>query len=232
MRIIAACPNCGAERLTTKARALRWCKPCSNRRTAERQKVPVKMWIVSCPDCKGDVSFKGTRPEIRVCLHCRTRRGALALASIKNARPRPLCSSGGCPRIVRGRKTLCVNHLEETRRKANLDHHRQLRRANYIRSKDKIQARQAARSLAKRKSPMQERKAIAAFYLSLKIEPTLACYWCSKVTAPKDRHGDHIIPLSRGGSHTLSNLCCACVRCNTSKQNKLPEEFRAYAVAA
>lgn len=37
---------------------------------------------------------------------------------------------------------------------------------------------------------------------------------------------DHIIPLSRGGSHELSNLATACRPCNQSKYNRTPEEWR------
>jgi hypothetical protein len=35
---------------------------------------------------------------------------------------------------------------------------------------------------------------------------------------------DHIIPASRGGKHTWENLVCACVKCNTKKGAKTPEE--------
>lgn len=39
---------------------------------------------------------------------------------------------------------------------------------------------------------------------------------------------DHIIPLSRGGSNWPENICCACERCNSSKNAKTAEEYRAY----
>ncbi len=35
---------------------------------------------------------------------------------------------------------------------------------------------------------------------------------------------DHIIPRSRGGKHTWTNTCSACVSCNQRKSNKTPEE--------
>lgn len=37
---------------------------------------------------------------------------------------------------------------------------------------------------------------------------------------------DHVIPLSRGGEHSASNLVPACKPCNFSKHNKTPEEWR------
>lgn len=37
---------------------------------------------------------------------------------------------------------------------------------------------------------------------------------------------DHVIPVSRGGSHTDDNLVTACKKCNRSKRDKLVEEWR------
>jgi 5-methylcytosine-specific restriction endonuclease McrA len=49
------------------------------------------------------------------------------------------------------------------------------------------------------------------------------CVYCN---ARLERYEvDHIIPVSRGGSNWPSNLQLLCMRCNRSKQNKLPEEF-------
>ena len=39
---------------------------------------------------------------------------------------------------------------------------------------------------------------------------------------------DHVIPLSRGGSHSWENLVLACQTCNSSKHNKLLEEWGRY----
>ena len=36
---------------------------------------------------------------------------------------------------------------------------------------------------------------------------------------------DHIIPLSRGGMHTLKNLCTMCFTCNRAKSTKFIEEW-------
>jgi 5-methylcytosine-specific restriction endonuclease McrA len=39
------------------------------------------------------------------------------------------------------------------------------------------------------------------------------------------RDMDHIIPLSRGGLHTISNIQWLCVECSRRKGNKLPSEM-------
>lgn len=55
------------------------------------------------------------------------------------------------------------------------------------------------------------------------------CYICG-VSTPKKLRGsyednapevDHIIPLSKGGGHVLSNLACACRKCNIEKSNNI-----------
>jgi len=35
---------------------------------------------------------------------------------------------------------------------------------------------------------------------------------------------DHVIPRSRGGTHTWDNVVAACKRCNSRKENRLPHE--------
>ncbi|MCK4792038.1 MAG: HNH endonuclease [Desulfobacteraceae bacterium] len=51
------------------------------------------------------------------------------------------------------------------------------------------------------------------------------CYLCGKPIPKGHRHVDHIIPLSKGGKHTASNLAIACESCNLSKYNKMPSEI-------
>lgn len=49
-----------------------------------------------------------------------------------------------------------------------------------------------------------------------------ACVYCD---SPLNLTLDHIIPQSRGGSHTPDNLCTACRSCNSSKGARTPEEW-------
>lgn len=52
------------------------------------------------------------------------------------------------------------------------------------------------------------------------------CSYCG--TGPLESwHIDHIIPWSRGGGHSLENLCVSCASCNLSKGAKTPEEWGA-----
>lgn len=59
--------------------------------------------------------------------------------------------------------------------------------------------------------------------LILKSQKNL-CWWCG-CELEKVYHIDHRVPLSRGGSNNLDNLCATCPTCNLSKNDKLPHEW-------
>ena len=49
------------------------------------------------------------------------------------------------------------------------------------------------------------------------------CFYCGS----EDRISmDHVVPLSRGGSHGIGNIVSACVPCNSQKNSKCIMEFR------
>jgi 5-methylcytosine-specific restriction endonuclease McrA len=59
------------------------------------------------------------------------------------------------------------------------------------------------------------------------------CWYCGKTLNTSNNGNvsdraclDHVIPQSRGGSNDESNLVPCCRSCNSSKQNKLVEEWR------
>lgn len=57
------------------------------------------------------------------------------------------------------------------------------------------------------------------------------CYYCQApisepFQSPRTFHLDHVIPLSRGGEHCVSNVVLACCACNLNKGTKTAEEFR------
>lgn len=61
-------------------------------------------------------------------------------------------------------------------------------------------------------------------WLAILAEANGHCAYCgkeSKLTL------DHIIPLSKGGTHSKNNVVPACYHCNSSKGNKTLEEWNA-----
>ena len=51
---------------------------------------------------------------------------------------------------------------------------------------------------------------------------SLPCTYCGA----KSAHVDHVIPLVKGGSHSIGNLTGACARCNLSKGSKFVMEWK------
>jgi len=50
------------------------------------------------------------------------------------------------------------------------------------------------------------------------------CAYCGRTGIKLTQ--DHVIPLARGGGHTISNVVPACHRCNCAKHTRLPQDFR------
>lgn len=54
------------------------------------------------------------------------------------------------------------------------------------------------------------------------------CYYC-KEKVPKDlRTLEHILPLNRGGLHSINNITMACSKCNNSKRDMTEKEFEIF----
>ncbi|MBC8392517.1 MAG: HNH endonuclease [Deltaproteobacteria bacterium] len=54
------------------------------------------------------------------------------------------------------------------------------------------------------------------------------CYYCGRPSLPKELTMDHIVPISRGGKTTKSNVVPACKECNNNKKQLLPMEWDQY----
>lgn len=50
------------------------------------------------------------------------------------------------------------------------------------------------------------------------------CQYCGKRLAPAELSLDHVIPLSRGGRETWTNIVCSCFECNSTKGELAPKE--------
>ncbi len=70
--------------------------------------------------------------------------------------------------------------------------------------------------------PAARRPAFTRFNVFLRDHFT--CQYCSGRFAVLDLTFDHLIPRSRGGWTTWSNVVAACAKCNMRKGNRLPGE--------
>lgn len=44
-----------------------------------------------------------------------------------------------------------------------------------------------------------------------------ACVWCRNALTSSNFSGDHRLPTSRGGAHSIANICICCLDCNLAK---------------
>ncbi len=54
------------------------------------------------------------------------------------------------------------------------------------------------------------------------------CYYCGRSVPPAELTMDHIVPISRGGKTTRSNVVPACKTCNVKKRQLVPVEWEEY----
>lgn len=71
-------------------------------------------------------------------------------------------------------------------------------------------------------------KQIVEFIYNVKASKDTCCRYCGVGLFGKIIHIDHMVPLSRGGVHSVENMCASCQPCNNQKHAKTPEEFAEY----
>jgi 5-methylcytosine-specific restriction endonuclease McrA len=63
---------------------------------------------------------------------------------------------------------------------------------------------------------------------NIAIRDRSSCQYCSKLLKTQEYTYDHVMPRSRGGVSSWKNMVIACIRCNTKKANRTPEEAGMY----
>lgn len=69
-------------------------------------------------------------------------------------------------------------------------------------------------------------RAVKGFQERVRGSEFVFCYYCERGIAGSEAHFDHIVPLVKGGPHSVENLCVSCPKCNWSKGQKLLSEWR------
>lgn len=143
-----------------------------------------------------------------------------------------LCGVEGCERDAIN-KGMCKYHYDKERLKNPVIKQRQKEALNrYMFSEKGVRART---------NSGYNRRAVKANALredfkkdEIYLRDGWICQLCGLPVDPSSKDKklmaslDHIIPLSRGGSHTRDNVQLAHRGCNSQKHNKLPEEFEIY----
>lgn len=82
------------------------------------------------------------------------------------------------------------------------------------------QARRRARLVGATSEPI-DREVIV-------LRDNSTCYLCGRILTLDEITIDHVMPLARGGSHTMDNLRVACGPCNSAKRMYTLDEYRAH----
>lgn len=80
-----------------------------------------------------------------------------------------------------------------------------------------VQNRRRERMISNRDSSSKE---IVIYMRRIRKKGTAKCYYCLRKISGSRIHFDHIIPLAKGGRHSISNICVSCDTCNFSKNAK------------
>lgn len=96
-------------------------------------------------------------------------------------------------------------------------------------SKNSDHARDAGREYASRRRARINKNGAYAVsakdYARLLTRSNNACAYC-RTPLGRAIHWDHIVPISRGGSHSVGNLAPSCAPCNQGKSSKLLIEWQ------
>jgi len=67
---------------------------------------------------------------------------------------------------------------------------------------------------------------IKAWVRSVKLKRFAVCYYCKARVPTTAIHFDHMVALSKGGAHSVENLCVSCATCNLSKGTQKFDEMQ------
>lgn len=60
---------------------------------------------------------------------------------------------------------------------------------------------------------------------AFKVFERIPCFYCKKLITYEQSVGDHMVPVSRGGSNTMLNIAVCCRPCDLNKGNLTAQEY-------
>lgn len=134
------------------------------------------------------------------------------------------------------------SRLEKCRqyREKNREEIRKRRQAYSVKNKELIRIKHAewykknshkAIAASARRRAMELQRTIGnqsimlAWEKSWRGKPKAVCYWCKSKFSTKKCVSEHIVPLAKGGPHSVENLCISCAVCNNRKFTKSIDQW-------
>lgn len=115
-----------------------------------------------------------------------------------------------------------ANRKRRERRKANIQRERLASKRWAAENPEKTRAYKSANNAKRR---LRKSAGFVRTQDLVKLQRQTKCFYCQQT---KKLTIEHVIPLSRGGQHTIGNLVMACQSCNFRKHAKFIMEWRLY----
>ena len=123
-------------------------------------------------------------------------------------------------RLARAREYNRISQRSRKRRQENYEHVLEIERASRTKNKEKQRPFKNERQM--RRARIQKEKSFLILPKELKKLYNQPCLFCN---SKENQSIDHVIPLSRGGTHSIGNLITLCRSCNSKKSNKFMIEY-------
>lgn len=123
------------------------------------------------------------------------------------------------------RRKKAIRAYQRRWRQANPEKHRAIQLRWIVKNRARLKHLDQARR-ARIKGSTINPEQIIQFFDRIRHKRTIACYYCKTPVKGKLAHIDHIIPLSKGGPHSVENLCATCPSCNLTKCAKPVGEWQ------
>lgn len=121
------------------------------------------------------------------------------------------CSVEGCDRNEQGESELCPRHYDQDYRRRNPEVQRRSNAATRARRAEKLG----------RKSDRHTIPELHEYWEGKGIDPKYCAYCDAYNEGWQNSIGDHIVPISKGGTDFMENIAPCCPTCNCSKGPKI-----------
>lgn len=221
-KVNGACSRCGGTDFRGKKRQ---CSSCASKRNNERyaERSADPEWVAARLAKKREYARRKGVPslaEIREA--ARIRREQAKSKGVRRGRKTVISTKAyafSVGRLARQYATRCGVKVETARFRIRYAYDHDFKAKTIARTHRRNTERKA--HIAMVDDGTLTGPAIRALFASAK-----QCCYCQRPMRSKDKTLDHVIPLSRGGVHSIHNAAIACHACNTGKGGRTPEEWR------
>lgn len=111
------------------------------------------------------------------------------------------------------------------RRAKNLAKYKAIDKASRKKHYARVLNENHKKRVRQRNQVVGDQKVIIAWQKKWRRAASVTCYWCKKKFRGSRCVLDHILPIAKGGPHSIENVCISCPSCNGMKNAKSLEAW-------